>query len=91
MCPVDEAAQVVPLEETAEPDAVAERDGNSLGHLGIVRDQQGLTARDPDHEALVALVVAFVRQQADDDAGVLDPAPGIRPGVAIADRQSIRP
>ncbi len=72
MRPVHEPSLLVVLVDPSEPDLVTDSERHPPCEIEVVGDQQRLVA-DLDDEALVALSVVVVRQQANNPAGVLDP------------------
>ena len=81
--PVYEAAEVVPFVNAAELNTIAQPDGYSSGQVDIVRDQECLSASEPNDEALMTRAVIVILEQAYDAARVLDPALRVGPAIAL--------
>ncbi len=60
MCPVHKTALVIPFVHSPKYDFVTHRQGNSLGKIDIVCDQQGMVAMDLKHEALVPRTIMII-------------------------------
>ena len=83
--PVDQPAQVIPLVQAPQLDAVAEAYRHPIGQMDIVRDEHGLPATHIQYEPLMSLVFLVVRQQSNDLT--TDVAP--RSGIALAESGAV--
>jgi hypothetical protein len=86
MCPVHEAAQIIPLVHAAKAQPVTQPDWHAICDLDVVRDQQGLPTLQLHDKSLVPGTVVIVGQQPSDKSTVLYPTPGIAPAIILVDR-----
>lgn len=75
--PVDQPAEVVPLIDTPQGDAIAKTDRDTFCQMEIVRDEQCLLAAHIDDKALVSSVFVVIGQKPNDDAAYILPGTGI--------------
>lgn len=80
MCPMDQAAKVIPLVHPSHPDAITHAQRHALCEIDIVCNQQRTAATDIDNETLMARAVVVVRQQPPDEARNFDPLAIVTPG-----------
>jgi hypothetical protein len=89
--PVHQATLIIPLVNAAKADSVAHADGHALRQVEVVGNQQRLAARQLQYEPLVPGALMIVRDQADDDAGVFDPAVVVRLFITLLYARIILP
>jgi len=73
MRPVHEAAQVVPFVHATNVYPVAHANGNTLGEVNVVGDEQGSAGAYIQYEPLVPRAIVVIRQQAFDQAADFNP------------------
>lgn len=73
MCPVHEAAKVIPLVHATHLHPVAHTQGDALCEVDVMRDEQRSAIADIDYETLMSRAVIVIRQQASDEASHFDP------------------
>jgi len=73
MCPVHEAAQIVPFVHPTNIYPVAHANGNTFGEVNIMNHQQGPAGAYVQYESLVPRAVVIIRQQALDEPADFDP------------------
>lgn len=73
MCPVHQAAQIVPFVHATNVYPVAHTEGNTFGKVNIVSYQQRPAGAYIQYESLVPRAIVVIRQQAIDEPADLDP------------------
>ena len=76
MRPVDQSAEVVPFEHTADGDPVAQAYRHAFGDVDVVGDKYGLPITGIEYQALMLVALDVVRQELHDPAAELDPVAG---------------
>lgn len=89
--PVHQAALIIPFVNAAEADSITHANRHALRQVEVVRNQQRLAPRQLQYEPLVPDALVIVRNQADDVAGIFDPAVVVRLFVALLYARIIRP
>lgn len=89
--PVHEPTLIVPLEDAAKTDAIAQPHRHAARQVEVMGDQHRLPARQLHDKPLVPGAVMVVGDQACHVAGVLDPAVVVRLVVALLYGRVIRP
>jgi len=73
MCPVHEAAQVIPFIHAPNLHAIAHTNRNAFGQVDVVCDEQRYAVTNIEDETLVTRTVIVIRQQSRHNALDLDP------------------
>jgi len=77
VCPLNQAAPLVPLVHPAKTDFVAHPERNSVSNVNIVSNQQRLPVPHVKHKPLVSRTIMVISQQSTHNTGSVDPLPGI--------------